>query len=117
MAIVCKRQLEIEAFRPRACFDLWADVAHAGETVRLPHRPKDEARIHDEAEAGRLVAPLVGWTEPIRVLTERKRQSPPRLPQLSALQAKAAPWLVGEEDPRHRPGALRDPQGHDLSPG
>lgn len=60
MAIVCRRQREIDAFRPSACFDLWADMAHAGETVRLYHRPKDEARIHDEAQAGRLVAPCVG---------------------------------------------------------
>lgn len=92
MAIVCRRQLEIDAFRPRAYFDLWADVAHAGETVRLFHRPKDEARIYVEAVAGQLVAPLAGWTGPVRVLTERKRQSPPKLPHLSALQAKAARW-------------------------
>lgn len=92
MAIVCKRQLEIDAFQPRAFFDLWVDVTHAEQTVRLFHAPKDEARIWVQADADRLVAPLRDWCGAVKVVTEHKRQAPPQLPHLPALQAKAARW-------------------------
>lgn len=92
MAIVCRRQLEIAGFKPRAYYDLWVDLEHAGQVVRLTHVPKDEARFFDQAEANGVVAPLSSWNGAVRVVTERKRQAPPKLPHLPTLQAKAGGW-------------------------
>lgn len=92
MAIVCKRQLEIDRFTPRAYWDLWVSVEHDGESVRLNHRPAEQGRFFDQSAAQAVVGPLKGWSGPITVTRAEKRQAPPKLPDLAELQSKAAAW-------------------------
>ncbi|WP_299593217.1 DNA topoisomerase [uncultured Tateyamaria sp.] len=92
MGIVCKRQIEIDSFRPRAYWDLWLEVEHNNEPLRLKHRPSEETRLYDRAEAEALVSQMRLWNGPLSVVKEEKRQSPPKLNDLPALQIYAARW-------------------------
>jgi len=92
MAIVCKRQIEVDGFTPRPYWDLWLEAQHNGEVVRLNHRPGEDARIFDKAVGEAVVAGLRTWAGPLSVVKEEKRQGPPKLNDLPTLQIYASRW-------------------------
>ena len=92
MAIVCRREAEIGSFTPRDYFDFYLNVSDGKDNLRLEWTPKPEVRVFDKNEAQRIVAGLDGWTGPVSVKKERKRQAPPKLMDLPTLQERAARW-------------------------
>ncbi|MAO80780.1 MAG: hypothetical protein CMH82_08990 [Nocardioides sp.] len=92
MAIVCRRQLEIDNFTPKTYWDLWVEVERNGETVRLHHKPGSSARIFAQAEAEKFLASMSGWRGSVVIDRESKRQKPPKFMDLPTLQIKAAQW-------------------------
>lgn len=92
MAIVCKRQIEVDGFTPRPYWDLWLLAEHGSETVRLNYRPGEDARLFDRAEAEAIATKLRSWSGPLSVVKAEKRQAPPKLNDLPTLQIYAARW-------------------------
>lgn len=92
MAIVCKRQIEIDKFKARPYWDLWIDVEHGGDKVHLTHRPSEEYRLFAQSEAEAIVAAVRNWSGPVSVSRAEKRQAPPKLNDLPTLQIHAARW-------------------------
>lgn len=119
LGIVCKREREILDFKPRDLFEIDAQVrVAAGELTltcaRLPAsvvKEEEPDQVDEELEAdeealeaadplrGRilkrehadgLAQAAKGFTGPISVKSERKRQGPPRLFDLTALQSAAS---------------------------
>jgi DNA topoisomerase-3 len=118
LGIVCKREREILDFRPRDLFEIDAQVrVAAGELLltcgRLPasvvkeepDQADDDLEADEEAleaadplrgrilkreHADGLAQAAKGFTGPISVKSERKRQGPPRLFDLTALQSAAS---------------------------
>jgi DNA topoisomerase-3 len=84
LAIVCKRELEIEAFQARDYFEVVAQASVAGGRFVMRHAAKP--RLEDRAQAEAIARAAEGWSGPLTVVTEDKRQSPPRLFDLPALQ-------------------------------
>jgi DNA topoisomerase-3 len=88
LAIVCKRELEIRDFVPQAYFEVVA-TAHAGAgTLRMRHAPRE--RILQRADAEAIAAAAEGFSGPLSVRVEDKRQGPPRLHDLPSLQKLCA---------------------------
>jgi DNA topoisomerase-3 len=84
LAIVCQRELEIRAFVPQAYFEVVATAhAEAGQ-FRMRHAPKE--RLLKRADANAIAAAAEGFEGPLTVRVEDKRQGPPRLFDLPALQ-------------------------------
>lgn len=92
MAIVCKRQIEIDQFKPRSYWDLWLLAEHGFETLKLHHRPSEDTRLFDQAEAEAIVTRLRSWSGSLSVVKAEKRQSPPKLTDAPSLQIHAARW-------------------------
>lgn len=92
MAIVCKRQIEIDGFTARPYWDVWLDAGHGGEVVRLHHRPAEDDRLFDKAEAEAIATAVRSWAGPLKVTREEKRQAPPKLNDLPTLQIRASRW-------------------------
>lgn len=88
--MVCRRHLEIEHFKPQQYFVPWLDVKGSAGSVRLTLATKEGARIFDGQEANRLSGAGAGFSGPLSVKTERKRQAPPPLFSLSKLQVEAS---------------------------
>jgi DNA topoisomerase-3 len=88
LAIVCKRELEIQDFVPQAYFEVVA-TAHAGAgTLRMRHAPRE--RILQRADAEAIASAAEGFSGPLAVRVEDKRQGPPRLHDLPSLQKLCA---------------------------
>ena len=84
LAIVCRRELEIRAFRPEIYFDVIASAHAAGGTFMMRYAPAE--RILKRADAEAIAARADGFTGPLSVKVEEKRQAPPRLHDLPSLQ-------------------------------
>jgi DNA topoisomerase-3 len=84
LAIVCRRELEIRAFRPQAYFEVVATAHAAGGTFLMRHAPQE--KILKRYDAGVIAARADGFTGPLSVKVEEKRQAPPRLHDLPTLQ-------------------------------
>lgn len=89
LAMVVRRDLEIENFKPREYFELLASVQAPSGRVMLRYAPSEENRLWERGAADRMAQQVNGARGPLRVRTERKRQGPPRLFALSDLQAEA----------------------------
>lgn len=90
LALVVRRDREIENFKPRDYFEIVADVtATNGASVTLRHAPRDEDRILDRAIADSIAARAQGSNGPLSVTKETKTQAPPKLFSLSDFQMKA----------------------------
>ncbi|MXX91327.1 MAG: DNA topoisomerase III [Boseongicola sp. SB0677_bin_26] len=113
LGIVCRREKEIENFRPEEYFEVHAHVTVArGSLVlackRMPETDErtdaeddgiedgDEAlaskdgiegRICDRSEAQALAAAVTGHNGPLSVRFAKRRRAPPKLMDLSAMQA------------------------------
>lgn len=119
LGIVCKREREILDFKPRDLFEIDAQVKVAAGGLLLtcgrlpasvvkeeePDQADDELEADEEAleaadplrgrilkreHADGLAQAAKGYTGPISVKSERKRQGPPRLFDLTALQSAAS---------------------------
>ena len=84
LAIVCRRELEIRAFRPQAYFEVVATAHAAGGTFLMRHAPQE--KILKRYDAAVIAARADGFTGPLSVKVEGKRQAPPRLHDLPTLQ-------------------------------
>lgn len=92
MALVVRRELELKTFVARSYFEIAADVESAAGRFRLFHKPDADNRIFDRTKADVIAATVAGWSGPIAVKKERKRQAPARPFDLPALQKKASTW-------------------------
>jgi DNA topoisomerase-3 len=79
LALVVRRDREIEAFKPRDYFEIVADVAANGERVDLRYAPKEDERIFDLVTAKEIAAKAKGCSGALKVEHERKKKSPPKL--------------------------------------
>src|SRR4051795_8987148 len=86
LAIVCRRELEIRDFRPEDYFEVVATAAVSGGTFELRHAPPPARRIKERARAVAIAALAEGFRGPLSVEVEPRRQAPPRLLDLPALQ-------------------------------
>ena len=84
LAIVCRRELEIRAFRPQTYFEIVAIALAAGGTFLMRHAPPEKILQHQDAVL--IAARADGFTGPLSVTVEEKRQAPPRLHDLPTLQ-------------------------------
>ena len=88
LAIVCKRELEIRSFVPQTYFEVVAQAQVAAGVFRMRHAPKERILKRGDAEAVAAVAQ--GFSGPLAVKVEDKRQGPPRLHDLPSLQKLCA---------------------------
>ena len=84
LAIVCRRELEIRQFVPQAYFEVVATAEVEAGRFRMRFAPKERLLKREDAEA--IAALAGGFTGPLAVEVEDKRQSPPRLHDLPSLQ-------------------------------
>src|SRR3712207_3393695 len=84
LAIVCRRELEIRAFKPQAYFEVVATAQVASGRFEMRHAPRDKILERERAEA--IAARADGFEGPLAVKVEDKRQAPPRLHDLPSLQ-------------------------------
>ena len=84
LAIVCRRELEIRNFVPQAYFEVVATAEVEAGRFRLRYAPKPRMLKREAAEA--VAALAQGFTGPLVVEVEDKRQSSPRLHDLPSLQ-------------------------------
>jgi DNA topoisomerase III len=84
LAIVCRRELKIRGFRPQAYFEVVATARAAGGIFLMRHAPQE--KILKRKDAAVIAARADGFTGPLSVKVEEKRQAPPRLHDLPSLQ-------------------------------
>src|SRR3954451_16083562 len=86
LAIVCRRELEIGDFKPEDYFEVAATAMVPGGTFQLRHAPPPAKRIKSRPQAEAIAAAAEGFRGPLSVKVEARRQAPPRLFDLPALQ-------------------------------
>ena len=86
LAIVCLRELEIRNFQPEDYFEIVATATVAGGSFPMRHAPSAKMRIKDRLRAEAIAKAAAGHRGPLGVSIEQKRQAPPRLFDLPALQ-------------------------------
>src|SRR5215212_2773632 len=86
LAIVCRRELEIRGFKPEDYYEVVATATVPGGSFQLRHAPPPEARIKARPQAEAIAAAAEGFCGPLSVKVEARRQAPPRLFDLPALQ-------------------------------
>lgn len=86
LAMIVDLERKIEAFKPEDYFEVVAEVSTASDSFRMRYAPPPEKRIKDRAQAEALAARAQGATGPLSVKTEAKKQAPPPLLDLNALQ-------------------------------
>lgn len=86
LAIVCLRELEILNFRPEDFFEIVAVATVANGSFLMRHAPPAKARIKERAQAEAIANAAQGFRGPLGVSVEEKRQTPPHLFDLPALQ-------------------------------
>jgi DNA topoisomerase III len=84
LAIVCKRELEIQNFVPLAYFEVVATAKVAGGQFQMRHAPQD--RIVRREIAQEVANAVQGFEGALAVRVEDKRQRPPKLHDLPSLQ-------------------------------
>jgi DNA topoisomerase III len=86
LAIVCLREIEIRDFRIEDYFEIVASAEVEDGTFLMRHAPPVKARIRDRAVAEAIAGAGAGYTGPLAVSVEHRRQAPPRLFDLPSLQ-------------------------------
>ncbi|PWC33301.1 DNA topoisomerase [Azospirillum sp. TSO35-2] len=86
LAIVCLRELEIRNFKPEDYFEVVATATAAGGSFQMRHAPAPKDRIKDRAAAEAIARAADRHRGPLTVTVEKKRQAPPKLYDLPALQ-------------------------------
>lgn len=90
LALVVRRDREIEGFRPVDYFEVVAAVSSDGHSFPMRYSPGEEKRILKVEDARAIAAAATGSDGPLRVKDEVKREPPPKLFSLSALQSAAS---------------------------
>jgi DNA topoisomerase-3 len=89
LKLVYDRDEAIRKFVSQEFFELGATIRAANnETVDMVFRPKEEDRILDRAVAEKLQAVATGAKGPILVVTQPKKEEPPKLFELTELQKR-----------------------------
>ena len=84
LAIVCKRELEIRDFVPVTYFEVVATAVVEAGAFKMRHAPQERILKREDAD---LVAKAAdGFTGPLGVRVEDKKQGPPKLHDLPSLQ-------------------------------
>jgi DNA topoisomerase-3 len=99
LAIVCRREREIRHFVPEDYFEVVATATVSGGSFELRHTPPPAARIKARQQAETIAALAEGFSGPLSVKVEDKRQAPPRLFDLPALQKRCGQrwgWAAGK---------------------
>lgn len=86
LAIICMREIEIRDFRIEDYFEAVARAKVEGGSFMMRHAPPIKARIHDRGVAEEIAKAAHGFTGPLSVVVEHRRQAPPRLFDLPSLQ-------------------------------
>lgn len=86
LALIVDLERKITGFKPEDYFEISAEVSTASGKIRMRYAPAPEKRLKDRAQAETLRARAEGARGPLRVRTEAKRQGPPALMDLNALQ-------------------------------
>ena len=86
LAIVCLRELEIRNFKPEDYFEVVATATAAEGSFQMRHAPAPKDRIKDRAAAEAIARAADLHRGPLTVTVEEKRQAPPKLYDLPALQ-------------------------------
>ena len=86
LGIVCLRELEIRNFRPEDYFEIVATATVAAGSFAMRHAPAANHRITDRARAETIGRAAADYKGPLAVSVEHRRQGPPRLFDLPALQ-------------------------------
>lgn len=86
LSIVCLRELEIRNFKPEDYFEIVATATAAEGSFPMRHAPAPKDRIKDRARAETIARAADQHRGPLSVTVEEKRQAPPKLYDLPALQ-------------------------------
>ncbi len=86
LAMIVDLERKIVNFKPEDYFEITAFVAAASGTIKMRHAPSVEKRIKDRSAAEALLEKVKGASGPLSVKTEAKKQAPPALLDLNALQ-------------------------------
>ena len=86
LGIVCLRELEIRNFRPEDYFEIVATATVAAGTFSIRHAPATNHRITDRVRAEAIARAAAEYKGQLGVSVEHRRQGPPRLFDLPALQ-------------------------------
>ena len=86
LAILCLREIEIRDFRSETYFEIVAKAKAEGGSFLMRHAPPVKARIVDAVRANAIATAASKFTGPLSVAVEARRQAPPRLYDLPALQ-------------------------------
>ena len=86
LAIVCLRELEILNFKADDYFEIVATAKVPDGTFTMRHAPPPKFRIRTRAEADAVALAATKFTCPLSVCVEHRRQVPPRLYDLPAIQ-------------------------------
>ena len=90
LGIVCLRELEIRDFKPEDYFEIVATARTASGSFLIRHAPPPKQRIKDRAKAEAIAKAATDSRGPLGVKVEHKRQAPPKLYDLPALQKVCA---------------------------
>lgn len=98
LAMVVRRDLEIENFKPQTFYTLVAEVKTAGGTVKMEHAPKED-RILDRKIAVAVAESLKGRSVPLTVECKKSREMAPAPYMLATFQKDAEKHLgMGAQD-------------------
>jgi DNA topoisomerase-3 len=86
LGIVCLRELEIRNFRPEDYFEVFATATVAAGTFSIRHAPAAKYRVTGRDRAEAIARAAADYKGPLAVSVKHRRQSPPRLFDLPALQ-------------------------------
>lgn len=86
LALIVDLERKIDKFKAEDYFEITAIVKASSGSLRMRHAPAAEKRIKDEASAKALLDKVQGARGPLTVKTEAKKQAPPPLLDLNALQ-------------------------------
>jgi DNA topoisomerase III len=86
LGIVCLRELAIRNFRPEDYFEVVATAMVKAGTFTMRHGPAAKHRITSRDRAEAIARAAVDHSGPLSVLVKHRRQGPPRLFDLPALQ-------------------------------
>lgn len=89
LALVVRRDLEIEEFRTRKFYDIEVDIQTGNGMVTLRYSPKDEARIWERTVALETAHEMVGKSVSMQVETREVSERPPKLYTLASFQKDA----------------------------
>lgn len=99
LALVVRRDREIENFQVQTFYDIEAHVSTAlGEQATLRYSPPEAERILDRKEAEAIAQGLVDFQAPLRVEQNERTQSPPKLLNLTRFSAVVGKKLGWKSD-------------------